>query len=370
MSDNQKIKKFPRVALGRGLSSLISKPPVAIQHYQGQAALAVEPAEEHESPVFQPINAQDAAAVSPEGEFISQNLKNTVARENPKSDDDQPHHIAIERIIPNPDQPRKVFDDGELKELSESIRQSGVLQPVLVRPSRTHETDAGEKKYEIVAGERRWRASQLAGLTFIPAIIKDLSDWESLEIALVENVQRANLNPIEEAQAYQRLMDRYSLGQQDVADRIGKDRVTVANLLRILKLAPEVLKLVQIGKLGLGHAKVLLAVKDQTAQQSLAKKVIEDGLSVRATEQLISQAMVLDGQSSPALRGKELGISGTRSVSGQFPEILDRLRKALGTKVSLKHHHSGRGKIEVEYFSEAELERLIDQICEEQRAAL
>jgi ParB family chromosome partitioning protein len=266
--------------------------------------------------------------------------------------------LDISKVQANPAQPRKIFVDSEIRELADSIRNMGVLQPIVVRSSKEQ-----DGVFEIVAGERRFRASKMAGLPVIPAIIKELSDWESLEIALVENVQRAELNPVDEAQAYQKLMDQYSLSQEAVAERIGKERATVANLVRILKLHPEILKLVRDAKLSLGHAKALLAVKDTSAQLSLAKKSLEEGLSVRAVEALASTAAVLDGQKRAALHGKELSISGRlQSANQSFPDVLERLRRALGTKVLIRHSKSGSGRIEIEYFSEVELERLVEQI--------
>ena len=333
-------KAAKKKGLGRGLSALISQPVVAVTSKgkseggstdttDGSAALSLNVAQA----TFEPVQSSSAEKI----QFIS-----------------------IEKIIPNPTQPRRTFIQAELEELRDSILNMGVLQPVIVRPA----SNQPKGVYEIVAGERRWRASRLAELKEIPVIIKELSDWESLEIALVENVQRSDLNPVDEAKAYQSLMDQFSLSQQDVADRIGKDRATVANYLRLLKLPESVLKTVEEHKLSMGHAKAILGVKEPRAQMSLARKAVDEGLSVRALEALASQAKILDGQKLAALKGKDVGISGAKPGLSAFPQVVEQLRKTLGTKVLIKHHQSGRGRIEIEYFSEAELDRLLEIICD------
>ena len=312
--------------LGRGLGALMSEPVV-------------------------PINKARTTKVASE-------LKHKSEASNAS-----PKYIPIEKIEPNSSQPRKHFDEKELQELSNSILQLGVIQPITVRPRSGATLESGP--YEIVAGERRWRASKLAKLTEVPVVIRDLSDWETLEIALVENVQRSDLNPVDEAKAYKALMDQYSLTQQAVAERIGKDRATVANFIRILGLKDSVLELLKSGELSMGHAKAIAGVKDSSAQASLAKRTVGEDLSVRALELLVSQAKVLDGQKSAALRGRA-GINQRANRSGisnsEFPEVVDRLRKKLGTKVSIRHTSKGRGKIEIEYFSEAELGRIVDTV--------
>ena len=215
-------------------------------------------------------------------------------------------------------------------------------------------------KYEIVAGERRWRAAQRAGLTEIPAIVRDLDDRETLEISIVENVQRANLNPVEEARAYDRLATEFSLTQIEIAERVGKERATVANSLRLLKLAPEVLDLLRDAKISTGHAKAILAIKEPGAQISLARKAVTDHLSVRELEALVSRVTVLDAGKAAAS-----ALPNRKYVqrAGAVAPIIDRMRNALGTKVMVKHHASGRGRVVIEYFSEAELDRVVEQIC-------
>jgi ParB family transcriptional regulator, chromosome partitioning protein len=263
-------------------------------------------------------------------------------------------YLPLDKIGPNPFQPRKFFDDSELQELAASIRAMGVLQPILVRPPRIK----GDELFEIVAGERRWRAARLASLSQVPVIIRQIGDKGSLEIALVENVQRANLNPIEEAEAYQNLVDEFSLNQQQISERVGKDRATVANYLRLLKLPQEAIELIRTEKLSMGHAKAILTVREPAVQLSLAKRCVSEGLSVRAVEDIVSRVVVLDAPKKGQQRKQAQG-----EVAAVIAEVTDKLRNALGTKVSVSHRKTGRGRIEIEYFSEQELERLMDILC-------
>ncbi len=326
------VAKKGRAALGRGLSALISTPPVALR----------------------PIG-------SAPGETLDASSHSNELTNNEGESTSGLRYLDRSKIIPNPAQPRKIFEEADLRELADSIKTMGVLQPIIVRPAKSPENS---DQFEIVAGERRWRASERAGLAQVPVIIKHLSDWESLEIAMVENVQRANLNPIEEAKGYQSLMDQFSLSQQEVADRVGKDRATVANIIRVIKLPEDVQSMVSSGALSLGHAKALLALKDSRAQVSLAKKAVEDSLSVRALELLISQTAPLEGSKRAAMHGLEGGIVGKNSKKGTtaFPDIVDQLRRKLGTKVMIRHQNNGHGRIEIEYFSEAELGRIVEAL--------
>ena len=264
--------------------------------------------------------------------------------------------IPITKVFANPDQPRQKFSRTELEELASSIKKLGVIQPVLVRPVQR----GNREVYEIVAGERRYRASKIAGLKQIPVIATQLSDIETIQIALVENVQREDLNPIEEAQAYSRLTEEFKMTQKDIAETVGKDRASIANYLRLLNLPEQIQTYIRQDKLSMGHAKAILGVKEEGAQLSLAKKVISENLSVRALEAIVSRVVVLDvgkRASGPAKRK----IKAT--ATNPFPEVVDRMRRTLGTKVSLHHHSSGRGRIEIDYFSEQELDRLVDLIC-------
>ncbi|MEZ4753729.1 MAG: ParB/RepB/Spo0J family partition protein [Bdellovibrionota bacterium] len=309
-------------ALGRGLSALISSPAVPIN--KAMIDRGTRPVARAKAP-----------------------------SEKLRSDDGQTEvqFIDIDRIVNNPKQPRQHFEESELIELADSIRTLGVLQPIVVRPAANK-----PGSFEIVAGERRWRASQKAKLLQIPVIIKELDDRQTLEIAVVENVQRSNLTPLEEANAYQRLMNEFSLTQQEVAERVGKDRTTVSNFIRLLKLPEKVLELLTQSKITMGHAKAILTVKEPSAQASLAEKVVKENLSVRALEAIVSRVVVLD----PTKRKKTSHSQNLGSAA--FPEVCEKLRKALGTKVGIIHNKAGRGKIVIEYFSERELDRLADQL--------
>jgi ParB family chromosome partitioning protein len=255
--------------------------------------------------------------------------------------------LPLKDLKPNPTQPRTHFSEQEVVELSESIKALGVLQPILVRLYN------GE--YQIVAGERRYRAATRAGLEQVPVIIKEIDDRQTLEIALVENVQRQNLNPLEEAKGYQRLMDEFSLSAQEVAERVGKERATVANIVRILRLPVGVQEMVADGRITVGHAKAILTVKEPSAQTNLANKVIAESLSVRALEAIVSRVVVFD---SAKKSSDEKDVKKPRE-SAVYPELEERLRNAVGTKVSIHRTKQG-GSIELHFFSDAELDRLVE----------
>ncbi|MDQ7092463.1 ParB/RepB/Spo0J family partition protein [Desulfosporosinus sp. PR] len=248
--------------------------------------------------------------------------------------------IPLSEIEPNPGQPRREFDSQALNELADSIREHGLLQPILVRPS-------GDR-YLIIAGERRLRAAKIAGLSVIECIVQICDDQQMAERALVENIQRANLSPLEEGIAYRRLIDEYGLTQEQVAQRVGKARATVANLLRIIQLPEVILEMLKADKLSLGHAKVLLGIKDSSLQVIVSEKAAKEQLSVRETEELIDRLT----QQTPKVR-----------LAVEQPPLLhnveDRLRASFQTKVQLKGNLK-RGKIEIQYFSEDELNRLLD----------
>jgi ParB family chromosome partitioning protein len=250
--------------------------------------------------------------------------------------------VPIESIRPSPFQPRRVFQEDDLEELADSIRQSGVLQPLIVRRVGDH--------HELIAGERRWRASRQAGLVEVPVIIRTASDIEATEWALVENLQRADLNPIEEAEGYGRLIETFKLTQEEVAQKVGKSRAAVANALRLRGLAPVTRDAVSAGKLSVGHAKVLLALEGPR-QEAAAGTVIKNDLSVRATEALV--ASLLHPQKKKPAHGK--------SASADWRDLEQRLQRALGTKVKLVGTAS-KGHIEVQYFTEADLDRLLAQL--------
>ena len=248
--------------------------------------------------------------------------------------------IDLVRIKPNPDQPRKDFDPESLSELASSLQTHGLLQPILVKST--------EDDYIIVAGERRYRAAQLAGLTKIPCIIQNGSEQDMAERALVENIQRSNLSPVEEGMAYARLMKEYGLTQEQVSERVGKGRPTIANLLRVIQLPERVLQFIRESRVSLGHAKVLLGIKDSSLQVLLAEKVAKENLSVRELETLLFK-----------LTEKPEPRSVVHRTSPLFVQVEDKLRTSFQTKVRVKGD-SGRGKIEIEYFSEEEFNRLLE----------
>lgn len=252
------------------------------------------------------------------------------------------NELDIQRITPNRYQPRQVFDDTALSELSESIRVKGVIQPIIVRRS----SNGG---YELIAGERRWRAAQMAGFTKIPAIIKDASDREAMELALIENLQREGLNPIETAAAYQRLIKEFSLTQEELAKRVGKERSTITNLLRLLNLPAEVRGDISKGNISAGHAKALLALPSADDQIRAERVIIKKGLSVRETDALISRW----GTRAPAKRANK--------KRDEILSVEERLIKGLGTKVHIKEAKRG-GKIQIDYYSKEDLQRIIDII--------
>jgi len=249
--------------------------------------------------------------------------------------------VDTDLLRPNPFQPRTAIDETKIDELARSIRANGIIQPIVVRR-------AGEG-YEIVAGERRWRASQRAGLLKVPVVVRDIPDDRLLAAALIENVQREDLNPVEEAHAYRRLADEYHLTQEQIADAVGKDRSSVANYLRLLKLPQEVLAGLGSGTLSMGHARALLALPDDTTQLRLSRDVIGRGLSVRETEALVKKAT----QPAPPRTPVEKDVH-TRAAE-------ERLRFALGTRVRIERKRNG-GQIEIDFASEDELQRLFERL--------
>ena len=246
-------------------------------------------------------------------------------------------------IEPNKDQPRKVFDEDALIELSESIKQYGVLQPLLVQKKDDY--------YEIIAGERRWRAAKLAGLKEVPVVIKDYTTQEVMEIALIENIQRRDLNPIEEARAYQRLIKDYRLKQDEVAEKVSKSRAAITNALRLLKLDERVQDMVIEGKISSGHARTILSIDDNDKQYMIAQKIFDEKLSVREVEKLMKS---LD---EPEKKEKKLPANDF-----VYRDIEQKLKNILGTQVIIKNKSNNKGKIEIDYYSQAELERIYDML--------
>lgn len=254
-----------------------------------------------------------------------------------------PAEIALVDIDPNPNQPRKSFDPEKLAELSESIQNHGLLQPLVVTPRNN--------RYLLVAGERRWRAARMAGLTKVPAVILTLDEREVAEISLVENLQRDDLNPLEEAEGIAQLMEQFSLTQEDTAQRLGRSRPSIANALRLLQLTPPVQEMVRQGALSAGHARALAAVHDETLQLQIAQVVIEEELSVRQLEELLRKQKKM----TSASEGKEK----EKQPAPEFTELEDRLMRALGTRVVVKGSMD-KGRIILEYFQRDDLERIYE----------
>ncbi|OQW35670.1 MAG: hypothetical protein A4E19_21500 [Nitrospira sp. SG-bin1] len=252
------------------------------------------------------------------------------------------HRIPVDNIVPNRYQPRHTFSQEELTELSASIKESGVLQPIIVRRK-------GDGLYELIAGERRWRASKAAGLETIPVVIRNCSDQESLLLALVENVQREDLNPMETARAYSRMMNEFGLTQDAIASKVGRDRSSVANFVRLIHLPPELQDLVEGGILTTGHAKALLSLSSAEEQLRIGKTVAAGTLSVRETEKLVELSLVGKKRQQKAQR------------TSPWTDLEARLQKRLGTKVTIHPHKQG-GKIVVHYFSPAELDGVVETL--------
>ena len=252
--------------------------------------------------------------------------------------------VKITKVEPNREQPRKNFDEDALQELADSIKQFGLLQPILVQDKKDH--------YEIIAGERRWRASKLAGLKEIPVIIKNYTDQEIVEIALIENIQREDLNPIEEALAYKRLLTEFSLKQDEVAERVSKSRTAVTNSIRLLKLNEKVQQMLIDDMISTGHARALLAIEDQEMQYTIAQKIFDEKLNVRDVEKLVKN---LDKPEKPKKQSEE-----NPALDAIYNDISEKLKQRLSTKVVVNHKGKGAGKIEIEFYSHDDLDRLLE----------
>jgi len=252
--------------------------------------------------------------------------------------------VKITKVEPNREQPRKNFDEDALQELADSIKQFGLLQPILVQDRKEY--------YEIIAGERRWRAAKLAGLKEVPVIIRNYTEQEIVEISLIENIQREDLNPIEEAQAYKRLLTEFNLKQDEVAERVSKSRAAVTNSIRLLKLSDEVQQMVIDEMITTGHARALLAIEDPEEQYSIAQKIFDEKLSVRDVEKLMKN------MSKPAKTKKQ----DDKTMQAIYQDIEEKLKQKLSTKVTVSSKGDGAGKIEIEFYSHDDLDRLIDMM--------
>jgi len=309
--------------LGRGLSALLpSPPPAARPAAPGPGASTTT----SDAPATAPLDIAPAAAAParPRTYFAA----------------------GIEELFPSPEQPRRRFDDAKLGELADSMKSHGVIVPLVVRPRP-------EGGYYLIAGERRWRAAQRAGLHNVPVVVQDIAQGVALERALVENIQRADLGPLEEATAYQRLADEFGLTQEAIAERIGKDRSTVANAIRLLKLPPPVRQLVEDERLSMGHARALLALDEPGAIERAARQVVERQLSVRATEALVKKGKEPEDRKPPARPQK----------SASVRDLEERLTRALGGPVAITEDEPGKaGRIEIRYMNLDHLERLLDRL--------
>lgn len=256
--------------------------------------------------------------------------------------------ISINDIEPNRGQPRTHFDEEALDELADSIKQYGIIEPLVVQKKG--------KRYEIIAGERRFRAARKAGLKEVPVVVREFADADVFVIALLENIQREDLNPIEEAQAYQRLIEELNLKQEDVANKVSKKRSTITNSMRLLKLPKEIRDMLSVGSISEGHGRALLGLADEAKQIELAKKVAEESLSVRETEKLVNELKERSGKEDRKQEKKN------RNTDRAYKAAEDKLKEALGTKVEIKQKNEAEGKIEINYYSIDELERIIELI--------
>ncbi len=272
------------------------------------------------------------------GEANEKRQKATAKEESPETS------VPITKVEPNRKQPRKLFDEDKLQELADSIKQFGLLQPILVQDRKEY--------YEIIAGERRWRAARLAGLKEVPVIIKNYSDQEIVEIALIENIQREDLNPIEEAQAYKRLLEEFHLKQDEVAERVSKSRAAVTNSIRLLKLGDRVQQMVIDDMISTGHARALLAVEDEEEQYNLAQKIFDEKLSVRDTEKMVKNL-------HKPVKTKKLDDKAMQAI---YLDIEEKLKQKLSTKVAVTSKGEGTGKIEIEFYSHEDLDRILEMI--------
>ena len=302
-----------------------------------------EASEDEKSPEGEEVSVYEEA---PEGGEASEGEPEGNIEENDSKDRKNSEAVLrISLIEPGADQPRKSFDREALEQLSDSIKKFGVLQPIVVKKVDEH--------YEIVAGERRWRAARMAGLKEIPAVIQNFTEREVMEISLIENIQRENLNPVEEAKAFNKLITEYSLTQDELAERVSKSRTAITNSMRLLKLCEPVQNMLAEGKITAGHARALLSIEDPAMQKKLAEQIIENSLSVRDIEKMVKNLQ--NPKVPPKPKEKE-----DEALTLIYKDMEDHMKNALGTKVLVNRKDHNRGKIEIEYYSGDELERLYD----------
>ncbi|EOS28944.1 MAG: ParB/RepB/Spo0J family partition protein [Lachnospiraceae bacterium] len=267
---------------------------------------------------------------------------------NENQDKEFERTVKITMVEPNREQPRKNFDEDSLIELAESIKQFGLLQPILVQDRKTY--------FEIVAGERRWRAAKIAGLKEVPVIVRNLTEQEIVEISLIENIQRENLNPIEEAMAYKRLLTEFDLKQDEVAERVSKSRTAVTNSMRLLKLCDEVQQMIIDDMITTGHARALISIEDKEQQYAIAQKIFDEKLSVRDVEKLVKD------MNKPVKEKKE--VKKDKSLEIIYRDIEEKIKQALSTKVEIIAKGDGIGKIEIEFYNHDDLEKITDKLTQ------
>lgn len=295
--------------------------------------------------LFPDKNGEKAKAIVKKDNSVAANPIKPEESHKPQTEDKKSVlTVKISKVEPNRSQPRKQFDEDALLELSESIKQYGILQPLLV----SDKTDY----YEIIAGERRWRAAKLAGLKEVPVIIKELSDQQVVEISLIENIQREDLNPIEEAMAYKRLIEEFSLKQDEIAERVSKSRTAVTNSMRLLKLDSRVQQMLIDEMISAGHARAILSITEPETQYSVAMKVFDEKLSVRETEKLVKKLLEPVKE-----KNKSIGSSKDDVI---YESLEEKMKGIMGTKVHIQRKKNNKGKIEIEYYSKDELERIIE----------
>lgn len=307
-----------RNGLGKGLDSLIPDKNVKPE---AEAKVSVEKSLKNKNPKTEKTDSENTHE-NPTGELM----------------------LNINEVEPNRGQPRKEFDEDALLELADSVRQYGILQPLIVQKNKGY--------YEIIAGERRWRAAKLAGLKEVPVIIKEYTSQQVVEISLIENIQRENLNPIEEAMAFKRLLDEFNLKQDEVAERVSKSRTAVTNSMRLLKLDDKVQQMIIDDMISTGHARALLAIDNKEQQYSIATKIFDEKLSVRETEKLVKSLK------NPKKKVEKEKVEHVFV----YDDLIDKMKNVMGTKVNINAKANGKGKIEIEYYSEEELERIYDLI--------
>ncbi len=345
--------------LGRGLDALI--PSVTEESSENKAQNKVQNETENESVKETPDETSkknENSGITVKLENRKKTEKSSAAEENTtdlevetnksEKQGDNPNLVTIVRITkvePDRNQPRKNFDEEKLQELADSIQSKGLIEPIIVQKQDDH--------YEIIAGERRWRACKLAGLKEIPVIVKEYDNLERVEISLIENIQRENLNPIEEANAYRRLIDEFHLKQDELAERVSKNRSSIANTMRLLKLTDKVQSLVADGKLSMGHARALLALENAEQQENLADEIIEKNLSVRDVEKKIRSLLQ---------KKEEKKTEKDPSLVLIYQDIQNKMNAALGMKVAIKDKGNSRGSIEISYENQDDFEKLMDKI--------